>query len=46
MFEIGLNSGEMFFVKGSLGFFCVGGRRKVVTGTKEGVGCNIESHGS
>lgn len=26
--------------------FCVGGRRKVVTGTKEGVGCNIESHGS
>lgn len=51
MFKIGVNSGEMFFADlRNLGaeqpWVCLGDRRKMISGKKEGVGCKIESHGS
>ncbi|KAL6182216.1 hypothetical protein ACLB2K_043639 [Fragaria x ananassa] len=53
MFKIGVNSGEVFYAdlrSLSLGveqpWVCLGDKRKMVSGKKEGVGCRIESHGS
>ncbi|KAJ7944940.1 BTB/POZ domain-containing protein [Quillaja saponaria] len=51
IFKVGVNSGEVFFTDlRNLGaenpWVCLGDRRKVVNGKKEGVGCKIESHGT
>ncbi|XP_050378710.1 BTB/POZ domain-containing protein At5g41330 [Argentina anserina] len=51
MFKIGVNSGEVFYADmRSLGveqpWVCLGDKRRMVSGKKEGVGCKIESHGS
>ncbi|KAJ7952285.1 BTB/POZ domain-containing protein [Quillaja saponaria] len=51
IFKVGVNSGEVFFSDlRNLGaenpWVCLGDRRKVVSGKKEGVGCKIESHGN
>ncbi|KAK9276173.1 hypothetical protein L1049_005704 [Liquidambar formosana] len=51
IFKVGVNSGEVFFADlRNLGaenpWVCLGDKRKVVNGKKEGVGCKIESHGN
>ncbi|CAM8879880.1 unnamed protein product [Rhodiola kirilowii] len=51
LFKVGVNSGEVFVADlrhlgGENPWVCVGDRRSVVNGRKEGVGCKIESHGN
>ncbi|KAL3738158.1 hypothetical protein ACJRO7_019659 [Eucalyptus globulus] len=51
MFKIGVNSGEVFYMDlrnldDDKSWVCLGDRRKMLNGKKEGVGCKIESHGS
>ncbi|XP_030474968.2 BTB/POZ domain-containing protein At5g41330 [Syzygium oleosum] len=51
MFKIGVNSGEVFYVDlrnldDEKSWVCLGDRRKLLNGKKEGVGCKIESHGN
>ncbi|KAK9266781.1 hypothetical protein L1049_025361 [Liquidambar formosana] len=51
IFKVGVNFGEVFFADlRNLGaenpWVCLGDKRKVVNGKKEGVGCKIESHGN
>lgn len=51
MFKIGVNSGEVFYMDlrnldDDKSWVCLGDRRKMLNGKKEGVGCKIESHGN
>ncbi|KAF5734814.1 BTB/POZ domain-containing protein [Tripterygium wilfordii] len=53
LFKIGVNSGEVFYsdlrkLDGEDGcpWHCLGDRRKVLNGKKEGFGCKIEGHGN
>ncbi|GAV76095.1 K_tetra domain-containing protein, partial [Cephalotus follicularis] len=51
LFKVGVNSGEVFFMDlrklgGENFWVCLGDRRKVVNGKKEGFGCKVESHGN
>ncbi|CAK9156617.1 unnamed protein product [Ilex paraguariensis] len=51
IFKVGLNSGELFFadlrnIGAENSWVCLGDKRKVINGKKEGFGCKIESHGS
>ncbi|KAK7318216.1 hypothetical protein RJT34_02915 [Clitoria ternatea] len=56
IFKVGVNSGEAFYVdlrnlsngenNDSNNWVCLGDKRKVVNGKKEGIGCKIETQGS
>ncbi|KAF3448583.1 hypothetical protein FNV43_RR09296 [Rhamnella rubrinervis] len=51
IFKVGVNSGEVFYADfRNLGaenpWVCLGDRRKMISGKKEGIGCKIECHGS
>ncbi|KAI4315433.1 hypothetical protein L6164_028245 [Bauhinia variegata] len=51
IFKVGVNSGETFYVdlrnlSSESSWICLGARRKVLNGKKEGNGCKIESHAS
>lgn len=51
IFKVGVNTGEVFFADlrnfgAENPWVCLGDKRKVVNGKKEGVGCKIESHGN
>ncbi|KAA8536841.1 hypothetical protein F0562_029319 [Nyssa sinensis] len=51
IFKVGVNSGEVFFtdlrtVGAENSWVCLGDKRKVVNGKKEGFGCKIENHGN
>ena len=57
IFKVGVNSGEAFYVdlrnlssgdnnNNNNTWVCLGDRRKVVNGKKEGIGCKIETQGN
>ncbi|KAA8520840.1 hypothetical protein F0562_011513 [Nyssa sinensis] len=51
LFKVGVNSGEVSFtdlrtIGAEHSWVCLGDRRKLINGKKEGFGCKIESHGN
>ncbi|XP_012471804.1 BTB/POZ domain-containing protein At5g41330 [Gossypium raimondii] len=55
VFKVGVNSGEVFYTDfrslssvndNSNPWICLGDKRKVINGKKEGFGCKIENHGN
>lgn len=51
IFKVGVNSGEAFYVdmrnlSDESAWLCLGDKRKVVNGKKEGIGCKVETQGN